>query len=178
MTLRAPEEIAMRTVWERAVAVLAMCSVFLVFFVVSPSVVMVKGADHRDAPLIDEDPSADIADVYAFVNPNDPDKVVLAMTVNGFAVPAVRGSYSFSQDVLYQFKIDNTGDGREDIVIQARFEGSEPVRDSRCPAVTTGPLAGQGGQFVTILGPGEPSRTGADNKELKKAPELTGCTSL
>ena len=29
------------------------------------------------------------------------------MTVNGFAVPAVRSTYSLGPDVLYQFKIDN-----------------------------------------------------------------------
>ena len=167
----------MRTVRGRVAGVIALCTVVLLF-VVSPSVVTVKGADHRDAPLIDEDPTADIADVYVFVNPNDPDRVVFAMTVNGFAVPAVRNSYSFSQDVLYQFKIDNTGDGREDLVIQARFEGTEPVRDPRCPAMSSGPQAAQGGQFVTILGPAAPSKTGAENKELKKAPALTGCSNL
>ena len=39
-------------------------------------------ADHREAPLIREDLTADIADVYAFLNPDDPDRLVLAMTVN------------------------------------------------------------------------------------------------
>ncbi|HEV8643311.1 MAG TPA: DUF4331 family protein, partial [Methylomirabilota bacterium] len=68
----------------------------LALLVVSPWIARVKGADHREAPLINEDPAADLADVFAFINPNDPTKVVFAMTVNGFAVPGVRASYSFS----------------------------------------------------------------------------------
>jgi len=132
----------------------------------------VRSADHREAPLISEDPTADIADVYAFTSPNDPTKAVFAMTVNGFAVPAVRSTYSFGTDVLYQLKIDNTGDGVEDLVIQAVFDGFETVRDPRCPAPG-------GGQFVTVLGPARPKRTGADNHLLrgKDVPVITGCTN-
>ena len=65
-------------------------------------------ADHRDAPAIDEDPRADINDIYVFQNAKN-GNVVLAMTVNPFqfgGAPAV----DFSPDVLYQFKIDNDGD--------------------------------------------------------------------
>ena len=145
-----------------------------------PTGVFLQAADHRDSPLADEDPPSDIADVYAFVSPTDPTKLVLGMTVNGFAVPAVRSSYSFGPEVLYQFKIDNTGDAREDLVIQATFDGFESLRDSRCPA-----SAGGGGQFVQVVGPTEPKGRGADNEQLKVdeavkkgAPEAHGCTSL
>jgi len=148
--------------------------VLALLLVVPPWTLPVRSADHREAPLINEDPPADIADIFAFVNPNDPTKVVFAMTVNGFAVPAVRGTYSFSNDVLYQFKIDNTGDATEDLVIQARFEGFEAVRDPRCPANATG----QGGQFVTVLGPAQPKKVGANNRLLHgKVPIATGCTN-
>ena len=37
----------------------------------------VPAADHREAPLIQEDPSADIADVFAFLSPTDTDRLVL-----------------------------------------------------------------------------------------------------
>jgi hypothetical protein len=130
-----------------------------------------RSADHREAPLINEDPAADLADVFAFLNPNDPTKVVFVLTVNGFAVPGVRASYSLSNGVLYQIKIDNTGDAVEDLVIQARFEGYESARDPRC---ATGP----GGQFVTVLGPARPRQTGAANLELDpRGPGVTGCTN-
>jgi hypothetical protein len=130
----------------------------------------VRGADHRDSPLGSEDQPADINDVYVFKNPADPTKLIFAMTVNGFAVPAVGSSYSFGPDVLYQFKIDTTGDAREDLVIQATFDGFESLRDSRCPAP-------RGGQFLTVLGPAKPSKIGDANYLLRRSPELNGCTN-
>lgn len=163
-----------RALIRSTLAVLSVTMAFLLILL--PHVVELRSADHREAPLISEDPPADIADVYTFVNPNDPSRVVFAMTVNGFAVPAVRGTYSFSNDVLYQFKIDNTGDAEEDLVIQAIFSGYESVRDPRCPANASG----QGGQFVTVLGPAKPKKTGAVNELLRgrDVPTVSGCTNL
>ena len=142
----------------------------LAILVAIPGGVFLQAADHRDAPLIDEDPSADINDVFVFLNPNDPTKVIFAMTVNGFAVPAVRATYSFSPDALYQFKVDNTGTARETLVIQATFEGFESLRDPRCATAA-------GGQFVTVIGPTKPVNVGADNNLVKKGPKVQGCTN-
>jgi hypothetical protein len=142
----------------------------LAVLVAIPAGVLLQAADHRDAPLIDEDPSADINDVFVFVNPKDPTKAIFAMTVNGFAVPAVRSSYSFAPEALYQFKIDNTGDAREDLVIQATFDGFESLRDPRCTTAA-------GGQFVTVIGPTKPVNVGADNQLVKKGPKVEGCTN-
>jgi hypothetical protein len=144
--------------------------VLLITLAVAPWGGDVRGADHRDSPLGSEDQPADINDVYVFRSPTDPTKVIFAMTVNGFAIPAVRSSYSFGPDVLYQFKIDTTGDAKEDLVIQATFDGFESLRDSRCPAPG-------GGQFVTVLGPAKPSKVGNENFLLRRSPELTGCTN-
>lgn len=162
-----------RALIRSTLAVLSVTMAFLLILL--PHVVELRSADHREAPLISEDPPADIADVYTFVNPNNPERVVFAMTVNGFAVPAVRGTYSFSNDVLYQFKIDNTGDAEEDLVIQAIFSGYEQhssVRDRRCATAA-------GGQFVTVLGPAKPKKTGAVNEVLrgKDVPVVSGCTN-
>ncbi len=83
----------------------------------------VFGADHKEAPLISEDPSADIADVYAFVSPEDPTKVVLAMTVNPFSVPTEGVNFRFSQNVRYRFEIDTDADGVSDRTIAVRMKG-------------------------------------------------------
>src|SRR6476620_8816863 len=83
-----------------------------------------RTADHRDAPGVNEDPRADINDIYAFINPNS-GNVVLAMTVNPFQIggaPAI----TFGQDVLYEFKIDNDGDNVEDLVVQTTFTPLNP----------------------------------------------------
>jgi hypothetical protein len=72
--------------------------------------------------------------------------------------------------VLHQFKIDNSGDMKEDFVIQVTFDGFESLRDSRCPAPG-------GGQFVQVFGPTKPTTIGADNALVKKGPEAHGCTN-
>ena len=40
-----------------------------------------NAASHREAPLIAQDPAADITDVYAFVNYNDPNKATFILNV-------------------------------------------------------------------------------------------------
>src|SRR5688572_20107430 len=83
-----------------------------------------RTADHRDAPSISEDGRADLLDVFAFVNPNN-GNVVFAGTVNPLAIGGAIGM-AFAPDVLYEFKIDNTGDSVEDLVIQFTFTPTTP----------------------------------------------------
>jgi Domain of unknown function (DUF4331) len=78
-------------------------------------------ADHRDAPAIRERPVADINDVYAFLAPDDPDQLVLAMTINPVSDPGFAPTYAFSPDVLYQFTIDNAGGPRPEHTIDVVF---------------------------------------------------------
>ena len=157
-----------RTTW------LSALSFVLLAVLVALPLGVVRSADHRDSPLADEDPATDIADVYAFINPLDTTKLVLAMTVNGFAVPAVRSTYSLGPDVLYQFKIDNTGNGKEDLVIQVTFDGFEAsgVRDPRCASAA-------GGQFLEVVGPAKPAKVGAESHLLpfRHNPVVSGCTN-
>jgi hypothetical protein len=109
-------------------------------------VVRQTAADHRDAPTVIIDPAADINDVYAFVNPNT-QNVVLAMTVNPFQAPG--NPQYFSPEVLYQFKIDNDGDFKEDLVIQATFDNATAD------------------QKFTIVGPAKPKKQGTINELIK-----------
>ena len=102
-------------------------------------------ADHRDSVALTADTKADIADIYVFRSPANPNNVVLAMTVDGLIPPAETGMHFFDPDVLYQWKIDNNGDAREDLIIQARAVGNGP------------------GQVVRFRGPAAPSLRGAEN---------------
>jgi hypothetical protein len=122
---------------------------------ISP-VAPVFAADHRDSPAINGDGRADLLDVYAFLNPNDPSKVVLALTVNPLTIGGA-AQIAFADDVLYQFKIDNNGDFKEDLVIQAIFTPAVP-----------------GPQQFTVLGPTKPKKTGAQNAVLKTGETITG----
>jgi hypothetical protein len=78
-------------------------------------------ADHKEAPIVNEDPAADINDVYVFQSPANPDNFVFAMTVNPFIPPVVTLPFNFSPNVRYRFLIDANRDRREDQVIEFTF---------------------------------------------------------
>ena len=81
-----------------------------------------RASSHREAPLISGDPQADATDVYAFVSPDAPDTVTLIMSYVPFEDPAGGPNfYKFGDNVLYEFKIDNVGDGVEHVTYQLRF---------------------------------------------------------
>jgi len=83
----------------------------------------VRGASHREAPLIALDPAADNTDVYAFRSWVDPSKVVFILNVIPGQHPGDGPNYfNFDDDVLYRIHIDNNMDGvAEDIVYEIRF---------------------------------------------------------
>jgi len=84
----------------------------------------IEASDHKDSALLAADHAADIADVYTFKSPVNPDNVVLVMTVSGFIPPSEASTTFFDPGVLYQWKIDNDGDAVEDLVIQAFVTGT------------------------------------------------------
>src|SRR5215510_6406146 len=92
------------------------------FSMALPTALPTSAADHAEATLVAADPGADIADVFAFLDPNDNSKVVLAMDVEGFVVPSELLNLSFfSPDVLFRFEIENTGDAAPDQTIDVTF---------------------------------------------------------
>ncbi len=102
-----------------AVATALVCAAALFLFV--PGRPM-KAADHAEATLVAADPGADLADVFAFLDPNDHTRVVLALDVEGFVVPSELLNLSFfSPDVVYRFYIENTGDAAPDRTIDVTF---------------------------------------------------------
>jgi hypothetical protein len=89
-------------------------------------------ASHREAPMIAQDPTADITDVYAFVS-YDEDNLTRAladrrMTLIMNVIPGQDSAdgpnyFSFADDVLYRLHIDNDADGEaDDIVYEFRFK--------------------------------------------------------
>lgn len=83
---------------------------------------MMLASDHMDTPEVELNPRMDINDVYAFPGGNgtSTDRVALVMTTSS---PIVGTNASFDPDLLYQLKIDNSGDAKEDLVFQIRFRG-------------------------------------------------------
>ncbi|MEQ1757728.1 MAG: DUF4331 domain-containing protein [Vicinamibacterales bacterium] len=98
----------------------AICVLFLT--VACAALVPLRASSHREAPLISQDPLADNTDVYAFVSPERPDRVVLIANFIPLQFPSSGPNFwKFDDNVFYEIMIDNTGDAVEDLTYQFRF---------------------------------------------------------
>jgi hypothetical protein len=110
----------------RTIAHLGMVVVAALVLVIPPGPPTVgQAASHREAPLISEDPEADITDVFFFrsYESGKADKVVMIMDVIPGEEPSSGPNYwSFDPDVLYAFNLDTDADGKaDDVVFEFRF---------------------------------------------------------
>lgn len=115
------------------------------------------GSDHQDTPLVELNPTQDMTDVYAFPG-SAPGRIALVLNSWAFLTPAeTAAGATFDNSLLYQFKIDNTGDAKEDKVIQITFDGTGA------------------NQRVSVRGPVAPPVQGAmGNRVATVAPAVTG----
>jgi hypothetical protein len=98
-----------------------------------------KASSHREAPLISQDPTADNTDLYAFVSPDRPDSVTIVANYVPLEQPAGGPNFaSFGDDIRYELKVDNTGDGVEDITYRFRFHTK--TRNKGTFLYNTGPI--------------------------------------
>ncbi len=80
-------------------------------------------SSHREAPLIAEDPSADLTDLYAFRSPDKPGTVtILANVIPGEDPAAGPNWYTFSPNARYNLYIDTNGDTRADVTYRFQFK--------------------------------------------------------
>ena len=113
-------------------------------------VTAVRASDHQDTPEVELNPRMDINDVYAFPG-SSADRIALVMTTSS---PIVGQNAQFDPNLLYQLKIDNSGDAVEDLVFQVTFD--------------------EGGQTVRLRGPVAPASTGTRNTLVATGTEVTG----
>src|SRR5215510_2812797 len=96
-------------------------------------------SSHREAPEISKDPVADSTDLYAFVSPDRPDSVTIIANYIPLEEPAGGPNfYEFGDDVIYQIKIDNDGDGHVDITYEFVF--TTTVANPNTFLYNTGPI--------------------------------------
>lgn len=100
-------------------------------------------SSHREAPLIAQDPTADSTDVYAFltpgINPGQGASINLIANYIPFQEPAGGPNYfEFADSVLYEIKVDNTGDARADVIYEFQF--TTEVRNGGTFLYNTGAL--------------------------------------
>ncbi len=122
------------------------------------------GSDHQDTPEVELSPRSDINDVYAFPGAND-SRIVLVMTTSSPITPGATAAATFDPDLLYQLKIDNTGDAQEDLVLQFTFEGTGAGQR----VVLRGPVAPVTTGMRTRISPSDPTLSGAINTSLGDA---------
>jgi hypothetical protein len=114
-----------------------------------------EAASHREAPLLAQDPTVDSTDFFAFRSyeaGREGYVTMIADYIPGELPPAGPNYYSLDDTALYEMKIDNTGDGVEDIVYQFRFTNKtvnpDIVLDMSAPNKV---LTGKGGIGITSL---------------------------
>ena len=96
-------------------------------------------SSHREAPEISKDPVADSTDLYAFTSYGNPDNVtIIANYVPLQAPDGGPNFYEFGDDVLYEIKIDNNGDGQADVTYQFTF--ATQVTNENTFLYNTGPI--------------------------------------
>ena len=109
-------------------------------------------SSHREAPITALDRTADVTDWYAFVSYDHPDRVTMILNVDPFLEPSNGPNYfPFDPNVLYQMKVDNDQDGKEDITFQFRFR-----TQIRQPGLFTGFVGNLAGipPITALDGPG------------------------
>jgi len=110
-------------------------------------------SDHKDTPETELNPRMDINDVFVFPG-STPDRVTLVMTTSS---PIAGQQASFDPNLLYQIKVDNTGDAIEDLVFQITFN------------------TGSGSaQSVKVVGPVAPATAGTQSTLVNTAPAVEG----
>lgn len=80
-------------------------------------------SSHREAPIISGDPMVDGTDVYAFVSPENPDRVVLIMNYIPAQIAYAGPNWYFLDTAArYNMWVDNDGDAVADGAIRWRFK--------------------------------------------------------
>jgi hypothetical protein len=106
---------------KRTIALLAVALTMALGVMLTPAP-QTNAADHGDAPTPSAIRSTDIADVYAFLDPNDNTKLVLIFTIGGFIVPGEAANFGFfDPNVRYRLDLETTGDPRPDHAIIISF---------------------------------------------------------
>ncbi|HEX8068467.1 MAG TPA: DUF4331 family protein [Pyrinomonadaceae bacterium] len=152
-----------------ALVALALTTALAIFVTPAPDT---GAADHGDAPYVNGDQSVDGADTYAFLDPTDNTRVILAMTVRGFIAPGENRNFGqFDPQVRHRFEIDINGDPRPDRFINIQFAKRT---GSTAPQVATIELP-DGSVFTANSTP--PSTCLAGNTGCPPAPTITSLGS-
>lgn len=119
----------------QAVALVALAAVLVI-----PGAGYFAGASsHREAPLISQDPAADITDMYVFRSPDAPDTVTAVMNVWPFGHPDGGPNwYRFDDNVRYSMNITQDGGNEADVRLDFWFKTT--TQNGNTFLLNTGPV--------------------------------------
>jgi hypothetical protein len=142
------------------------------------------GSSHREAPMITQSPKLDATDFYMFNSYESGRSNYVTLVANYVPLQDAYGGPNYFQldpNGLYEILIDNTGDAREDLTFQFRFQNTP-----RNIALNIGPSGNQRTNPVPVLavGPvtaGNNSALNVDqtyNLTLVTGPRRTGTATV
>ncbi|MDQ3801616.1 MAG: DUF4331 domain-containing protein [Acidobacteriota bacterium] len=114
----------MKNFLKRKIVSTAFCGSLLMSICLSLAALPSRASSHAEAPLISMDRFADNTDVYAFRSSESGREGFVTLISNFIPLQEPSGGpqfFRFDDTVLYEIKIDNTGDGIEDITYQFQF---------------------------------------------------------
>ena len=99
----------------------------------------VMASSHREAPMIAEDQYVDNTDVYSFISPSNPNRLVIVADYVPLLLPTSGPNfYRFSDDARYEVHIDNDGDAKPDITYRWTFMNE--LKNPNTFLYNTGPI--------------------------------------
>lgn len=154
-----------RTFGRRQRQLAALTAVVAIAAIAAAGAGVARASDHQDNPLVELNPAMDMSDVYVFPG-SAPDRVALVLNSRPLLTPAQTPGASFDPNILYQFKIDNTGNAVEDRVIQVVFKGTGPTQTVEVRGPMAPPVLGA---MMNTLATSAPVITGPINQSLGTA---------
>jgi hypothetical protein len=111
-------------------------------------------SSHREAPFITKNPKIDGTDFYMFKSYETGRAGFVTLIANYIPLQNQYGGpnfFSMDPEALYEIHLDNTGDAKQDITFQFRFQGALaatkiPVGNKMVaiPLINSGPVSGDG----------------------------------
>jgi hypothetical protein len=106
-------------------------------------------SSHREAPMIAEDQYVDNTDVYSFISPTNPDRLVIVADYVPLLLPQSGPNfYKFSDEAFYEIHVDNDGDAIPDITYRYIF--SSQLKNGNTFLYNTGPVEGIASQNLNV----------------------------
>ncbi len=102
-----------------------------------------RASDHIDSPTVAQDRGSDIADVWAFLDPNDNSQAVFIASTQGFIVSGEHfGMVIFDHNIRYRFEIENSGDAKPDLFLDVNYTPGIGRLTTQTATITLSDVAG------------------------------------